>query len=558
MSALLLAALLAAGPDAGLAQDPLLVAMKAEVARAMTLRTPARPGDAAKPERPYYAEATVSTTDTLELRADLGAAFAPSGGRRVYVNGSVRVGSWDFDQTNFSGGGFDLSTSRVSPPAEEDVDAVRRALWLAFDGSYKGAVETIARKRAYLKSNEVKELIPDFSKVKPQVLLLESAPAPLPDAGRWSGVLQRASAACREFPSPHSCTVSLSGTSSCQRKVSSDGAVQRWCERRLVLTVNALAQAKDGMSVGWEWRAHAADEAGLPAEAELVQRVREVGQVLEAKVKAAPPAEDYVGPVLFTGDAAPAFFLAAVGTPLSAPRAALGAEEKGRLIERLEKHVAPAGLTVVDDPTQRTWTSPQGATLPLFGFYPVDDDGVLPRPVTLIADGVLKTYFTSRVPTRRVKESNGHARGTSASVGSLFVRTDNPVPLAELKRKLVALAKEEDSEFGLLVSRLPRGFERPSATSLQLPNLPLRVHRVYADGREEVVRGYSFKPASFRVLKDLVGVGDDPVLLNTEQLGQQVSVVAPSVLVRLLELTRPGDDSKPPVLPRPRLPAAAR
>jgi hypothetical protein len=139
-------------------------------------------------------------------------------------------------------------------------------------------------------------------------------------------------------------------------------------------------------------------------------------------------------------------------------------------------------------------------------------------------------------------------------VGNLFITTNAPVPLKELKERLVALAKEEDLDYGLMVSFLPRGQDgRPGSSQLSLPNAPLLVHRVYADGHMELVRGFQFKPTSFRVLKDLAGMGDDPTLLNTEQLGQDVSVVAPSVLVKVLELTKPGDNQKPPQLPRPTL-----
>ena len=133
--------------------------------------------------------------------------------------------------------------------------------------------------------------------------------------------------------------------------------------------------------------------------------------------------------------------------------------------------------------------------------------------------------------------------------------TSQPQPLAALKKRLVELAKEEDVDCGLMISQLPARLDaRPGAQSVQLPNLPTLVQRVCADGREEIVRGYAFKPTSSRVLKDIVGMGDDPTELNTEQFSQDVSAVAPSVLVRLLELNRSRDDfGKPAVLPRPTL-----
>ncbi|MBL8937218.1 MAG: hypothetical protein JNM69_21845, partial [Archangium sp.] len=246
---------------------------------------------------------------------------------------------------------------------------------------------------------------------------------------------------------------------------------------------------------------------------------------------------------------------ATLAGPLSFPRENLGQRQQGRLTERLGKHVSVSQLGATDDPTQKTWTSPAGVTLPLFGHYPVDDDGVTPKAISLVQEGVLKTFFMSRIPTKAFATSNGHARGSQASTGNLFVTTSQPQKLADLKKKLVELAKEEDSDFGLMVSVLPQNLnDRPNGSTVMLPNLPLLVHRVYADGREELVRGYGFKPTSQRVLKDIVGMGDDPSLVNTEQFGQNVSAVAPSVLVKLLELNRARDDyGKPPALARPAL-----
>lgn len=557
MSALLLAVLAAApaSRDAGV-EDPVMEMMAAELKRAMTLSMPATP-ESKDPEKPYYARTYVTVEDEFGVAANFGALFAPTGGRSVSVETAVRVGSAQLDNTNFSSGGLGFSFGgRGRFPAEEDLDALRRALWLSFDTNYKAAVEAIARKRAFLQANEVKERIADWSPVKPEVVVLPREEPPALDADAWAARVKRASAACRSSTKAHGCSVALRSRHMCQRFVASDGARHRFCEAKLELRVSASAQAADGMPVGTEWKGQARTEAELPDEAALLAIVRDTAAALEAKLAAPAASDDYVGPVLFTGPAAPTFFLATLAGPLSYPRESLGQRQQGRLTERLGKHVSVTHLSAVDDPTQRTWTAPGGAVLPLFGHYPVDDDGVTPKAITLVSQGVLKDFYMSRIPTKAFTTSNGHARGSQASTGSLFVSTAKPEPLAALKKRLVELAKEEDSDFGLMVSVLPQSLnDRPNGSTVTLPNLPLLVHRVYADGREELVRGYGFKPTSQRVLKDIVGMGDDPTLLNTEQFGQNVSAVAPSVLVKLLELNRARDDyGKPPALPRPALP----
>ncbi len=60
--------------------------------------------------------------------------------------------------------------------------------------------------------------------------------------------------------------------------------------------------------------------------------------------------------------------------------------------------------------------------------------------------------------------------------------------------------------------------------------------------------------ASYGVLRDIVALGDDPTLVNTQQFGQLVSVVAPSVLVSELEMRRPREEhQKPPYSTRPEM-----
>jgi len=334
--------------------------------------------------------------------------------------------------------------------------------------------------------------------------------------------------------------------------VTSDPAEHRFAERVATFNLRASAQAPDGMEVEARYQAVGRTEQELPSDEELVKAAKGLAARLDTLAKAPVAADDYVGPVLFVGRAAATFFLKTVGDPLSQPRQDLGDGRSGRLVERLGKHVAAKQLTVKDDPTQTAWRGQ-----PLMGHFPVDDDSVAPVPITLIDQGLLRTYFMSRVPTEQLRESNGHPRAGHGSVGNLFVESSEPSTRARMKQKLIELAQEEDLDYGLMVEEFDdlgegRGFG--AGPSNVLFPTPLLVWRVYPNGREELERGTRFKPATFRLLKEIVLMGDDPQLTNTQQRGQHVSVVAPSVLVRVMEAQKQREEfERPPTLARPSL-----
>jgi hypothetical protein len=92
--------------------------------------------------------------------------------------------------------------------------------------------------------------------------------------------------------------------------------------------------------------------------------------------------------------------------------------------------------------------------------------------------------------------------------------------------------------------------------------MPLHVFRLYADGHEEMIRGVRLRGLNARSLKDILAAGDDSITFNYLENGApfalvglgsssaEVSVVAPSVLIDDLELTRTDDEL-------PHLPIAA-
>lgn len=535
-------------PPASPEPDPVLRALHDELARAQQLKME-------RMDRPYHVAASVNDSESFQVSASFGALVARGGGRDATTSVDVRVGSPQLDNTNFADRddfSFLMRMERGgADPAEPDYDALRQALWMKFDDAYKNAVEAIAKKRAFLETRQVRERPPDFAPAK-TITLLQPRERFSTDDTRWTNLVKRASAAFRGSAVAQSGDASFKSELLHQTLVTSDPAEHRFAERYATFTLRASGQAPDGMEVEARYQAMGRADKDLPSDEELVKAAKGLAARLDALAKAPVASDDYVGPVLFTGRAAATFFLKTVGDPLSQPRSDLGDARSGRLVDRLGKHIAARSLTVRDDPTQQQWRGQ-----PLLGFFPVDDDSVAPVPITLVEQGLLKTYFMSRVPTDRLHESNGHSRAGHGSVGNLFVETSEPAARAQMKKKLIELAQEEDLDYGLMVEEFDdqgegRGFG--AGPSNVLFPTPLVVWRVYPDGREVLERGTRFKPATFRLLKEIVMVGDDPALTNTLQRGQHVSVVAPSVLVRVMEAQKQREEfERPPTLARPSL-----
>ncbi len=91
-------------------------------------------------DKPYYVEATVRDMATVGISASFGALTRVSQGRGRPLRVEVRVGSYELDSSEFvSRRSFYTQMMDVprSLVVEDDVFALRHALWLAFDGAYK-------------------------------------------------------------------------------------------------------------------------------------------------------------------------------------------------------------------------------------------------------------------------------------------------------------------------------------------------------------------------------------------------------------------------------------
>jgi hypothetical protein len=85
---------------------------------------------------------------------------------------------------------------------------------------------------------------------------------------------------------------------------------------------------------------------------------------------------------------------------------------------------------------------------------------------------------------------------------------------------------------------------------------PLEAFRLYADGREEEVRGLTWGGLGVRILRDILAAGEKRHVYNYYQSGRGGTVLtcvaSPSLLLDEVELKAPDlSQDRPPVLPSP-------
>jgi hypothetical protein len=553
------------------APDPLLAAMKDEIARGRTISV-------AHLDAPYFIQYVVDQDDNFNVAASLGGLVARSREVLRLPEIHVRVGDYKIDNSNYAGGVGGTRYNLGRWPLDASYPVLRRFFWLATDSAYKGAVETIARKRAALRDVTESNPVDDFSHAQPLEYVHELSRLTIDEDG-WAARVRALSAIFVEYPAVRDSRVDLNAGAGGYYVANSEGTLVRVPESAVMVSAHGLSQAADGMVLHDAVAFLAPDPAHLPGDSVMAAAVREMASNLEALAKA-PKGEDYNGPVLFEGQASPQIFAEVLGRNLALDRKPLGARagfHASELEGRLGARVLPDSFDVVDDPTQKEWRG-----RPLFGAYDVDREGVRAQPLTLVDKGVLKNFLLTRQPVHGFSASNGHARlpgqfgAEKADIGNLFISSSETVPAADLKKKLIELAKTRGLAYGVMVRKMDYPSTAPfeelrrmfsTAESAAHPvSSPVLVYRVYPDGHEELVRGLRFRGLNVRSLRDILVAGDDDTVFDYLDNGTPLDllgaggattescVVAPSIIVDDLELHSVEEElPKLPVAPPPEM-----
>ena len=182
--------------------------------------------------------------------------------------------------------------------------------------------------------------------------------------------------------------------------------------------------------------------------------------------------------------------------------------------------------------------------------------------VELVKDGMLQDFLMSRAPRKDFAHSNGHGHAgmnglIRASVSNLIVTTNKPVSPAEPTKKLLAEAKAAGQAYAVVVRLL----DDPTSTGDFLSAMrrgasnlppPLVLVKLTPDGKEQPLRGATFGQVPLAAFQDILAAGQDGSVIVNRGAGSASSVVAPALLLKRVEIRKPGDQQgKLPALPHP-------
>lgn len=512
--------------------DPVLQAMRSELERSkseLKLEQMAAP---------YYIEYRVIDTDQYSAEAAFGALRTDVRLRFRVLRVVIRVG--DYKQDSYFGQG---QGSLGFMPLDDDMLALRHALWLATDQAYKAATESLTAKQSQLKRLTLDQPVDDFARADPvqsvaPLSRLEFNPQP------WTRMLRDASALYKTDPQIESFEASLKVQAVNRYFVSSEGTVVRSGQNLYQMTISCSTQAADAMRLDRSSAFEVASLKELPSSNEFVARAAELADTLKELRDAPVVDEEYRGPVLFSADASATVFADLVGENILGYKPELGknARTTGAFAASYKTRVLPDFLSVVDDPTISSYRGQS-----LLGHYEIDDEGVPAQRVAVIEKGNLVNYVIGRAPIRDFPASNGHGRAripnypAGPSLSNLIVSSAQPVSQQELKKKLIELCQQRALPYCYYVETFG-----PRLT-------PRLLYRVWTkDGHEELVRGASFGDLDTRALRSDVVAAGDHVYADNRLLNIPHSIVAPSILFDELEVKRANiNKEKLPEYPAP-------
>lgn len=505
---------------------------------------------------PYYIAYAVADEQQEAISATAGVVSGKSSEHQRVLDVIVRVGDKKFDNYHMLDGERPHFTRAVDIPLEDLAAPIQRIAWMETDRCWRAAAQRYTQVKARLQTSTAPDDNSDDFSAEPPAAYNEPPPEIRFSADTWAPRLRKISAELAHSGGVLSSEVEVVAERETRYLVNTEGTrlVHGRTSARLIMICRG--KASDGMDLMTTRTFEAPSPDRLPGMDTLVAAATTVRGDLN-KLLVAPYTEPYVGPAILSGRAAGVFFHEIFGHRIEGQRQK--DEHEGQTFAKsIGQPVLPSFLSVVFDPTRRTLGG-----VDLSGWYSYDDQGVKARPITLVDDGILRTFLMSRTPVRGINESNGHGRAQPgfepvARQSNLIVESKKQVSDDQLRRMLIDEVKRQNKPYGLYFEDITGGRTLTQRSGLQaFTVVPVMVYRVYADGRpDELVRGVDIVGTPLASFARIEATSDRPEVFNgicgAESGNVPVSAVSPALLISEIEVQKkPRAQDRPPFLSRP-------
>lgn len=469
----------------------------------------------------------------------------------------VRAGSPRMDNTRKLKKGrtyYDLNTRNL-PAIEGDGAAFTTAVWRLTEEAAEQAQQDYNRVRADAQTaaDRVDDSA-DFVFPPKETFCQEEKPLSF-QLDRIEKLLLQASALTQDKTFVLDSAFSFSYSTGARYFVDSVGTRLRIPEQRARLNYTIEGQTQDGTKLARSGFYIVLQEDQLPSEEKLLTDVQTSLAELETLLNA-PEADPITVPAILKNRAMAVFVHEVLGHRVEGHRQKEDSFGK-TFTDKIGQEVVSPLLTIVDDATMPSFDGE-----PLRGFYYYDSEGVKARPVTLVENGILKGFLMSSTPIKGFGASNGHGRAAAGKrpvtrMGNTYTTASQTVSYEELEQKLLDEIKRQNKPYGIIIEDLSGGFTMTDTDYPQTFKLtPTLVYRIYPDGRKEAIRGADMVGTPLASFHEVIAAADDYAVFNgdcgAESGWVPVSSIAPSVLLRKLEIEKTGKSAeKPPLLPPP-------
>ena len=501
--------------------------------------------------RPMFISYSICDAKTLQIEAILG-GLVKSQERpiRVFEN-RVLVGENGRTNENYLDENmlWTYSSSSNSVPFSNNINDIRRALWLVTDNNYKKAITNYEAKMSALSQQSLTEeemQLLDFSPVSKSEVVVPYKSIALVKS-EMENLARNLSSVFTKYPAIQKSGVSVFVYDGMVYFANSEGTSLQYPLQITSIRVTAKTQAPSGEVLDDHVLWFARDISQLPDEKTMIAEVGKMAENLSGLTQKSAVSEPYSGPVLFEGQAAAEVFvqkfitnvngLVAVRKPIIGSEVVMTyAPEKVKentLEAMMNKKIISRDISITALPTLVSFEN-----IDLVGRFVADAEGVAaPDTVILVENGVLKNLLCSRTPSLKMKQSNGHARPalsnggikTVTGPGVIQMTNNNPatsVERSKLKELLLAAAKEEDLEYAYIVRKVlsdAAGVESESQVYYYGASAPkadlsktIQVYRVkVSDGSEELVSLAEVQGLTVKSFKRLLATSSEMQVYNT-------------------------------------------